>query len=197
VPDDAGNIEWGAIARQWVITIVAAAVVIVLLRTLTASPSTKRFIHKSILRAPKFGVLVNKVYSARFANTLAILYASGLSLLTGIHLSSKVVGNVYLEQRLTVIMDEISEGNSLSDSLAAEKILDPLLSSMVRIGEETGSLDSILNSISDYYDQETDAAITKMLGLIEPLMLVIMAGVIGVILVSVMVPIFQLYQQIG
>ena len=183
--------------RNWGPIITVGVIAFILFKTIFRMPKVRFFIHKQLLGLPKFGPLVNKIYSARFANTLSILYASGLSLLNGIHLASKVMGNVYLEQRLTIIMDKISVGNSLSESLAEEKILDRLLGSMVKIGEETGSLDTILESVSDFYDQETETAIETMLGMLEPIMLVIMAAVIGTILVSVMYPIFLLYQQIG
>ncbi len=183
--------------RQWYIVVTVIVLFIVLIRLLFLRPEFKMAWGRAILYMPKVGVMLRKIYSARFANTLSILYASGLTLLNAIRLSVRVIGNSYIEYKLLGVLETVSTGNSLSDAVDEIHVFDKLLSSMIRIGEETGSLDTILNTVSEYYEEETESAIESLLAMLEPLMLILMAGIIGTILVAVMLPIYTGYGTIG
>jgi type IV pilus assembly protein PilC len=112
-------------------------------------------------------------------------------------LSITVIGNTYIEDNLTEMIEKISAGNSLSDAVDESEIFEKLLVSMIKIGEETGSLDSILTTTSEFYEQETDHAIDSMLAILEPVLLIVMAVVIGTVLIAVMYPIITGYGTIG
>lgn len=148
---------------------------------------------KFLIKAPGIGKLFKKIYSARFASTLAILYSSGLSLINGVKFSVSVISNAHIEDFFDTVIEQISVGKPLSTSIADTECFDILLPSMIKIGEETGSLDKTLLSISDYYDDETDSAIDTLLGIMTPLLIVIVAAVIATVMLAVLVPIFQSY----
>ncbi|MEG1501247.1 MAG: type II secretion system F family protein [Clostridiales bacterium] len=183
--------------HYWYLVVALIVLIFIAVKTINEMPAARKAIDKMIIKTPKVGKLLVKIYAARFASTLAILYSSGLSLLNGIRLSVGVVGNKYIEEKLTVVMEKVSLGSSLSDSLIREQAFDSLLPSMIKIGEETGSLDSILNSVADYYDQETETSIDGLLGIMEPVLLIFLAIIIGSVLIAVMLPIFTGYGTIG
>ncbi len=185
------------LTNYWYFVVAGVVVVYFIARSMLKVPSVLYKRDRMLLRIPKIGKLLRQIYSSRFANTLSILYASGLSLINAIRLSVNVVGNSYIAHQLRSIIEEVSVGNSLSVSLEEADVFDSMLPSMVRIGEETGSLDSILNSTSEYYERETESAIEAILAILEPVMLIIMAIIIGTILISVLMPIFESYGQVA
>jgi type IV pilus assembly protein PilC len=181
----------------WYFVLAGVAAIFFAYRILRTMPGFKMKYDTMLLKLPKVGALMRKVYSARFANTLAILYASGLSLLNALRLSMTVVGNAFIERSLAAMIEKISAGDSLSDAVDEAGVFETLLSSMIKIGEETGSLDTILTTTSEYYEQETDQAIDGLLGILEPVLLIVMAVIIGSVLIAVFVPIISGYGTIG
>lgn len=154
-------------------------------------------IDKSKLKLPKIGRLLTIIYTARFARTLATMYSSGIPMINAVNLASTTISNRYIEGQFAEVVLKIRTGTSLSESIESVDGLDKKLKSTINIGEETGKLDSILNSIADNFDYEAETATTKLLTLIEPVMIIIMAVVIGSIMLSVMLPIIQIYQNVG
>ncbi len=149
------------------------------------------------LRLPVVGPLLRTIYSARTARAMSSLYSSGVQTLSMIETTAKVIGNTFLEDLLYVVMNDVSKGELISKSIQDTKEFDPMLSSMIYIGEESGSLGDILSSTADYFDDEADSAIQRMIALLEPAMLVILGVMIGFIVVSIIQPIFTMYQSIG
>ena len=143
-------------------------------------------------RMPVVGKLNVTIISARFARTLSAMMQSGIPLLKSLEITAKVLGNKYYERRVGDIRDDIKKGVPLSASLKKSGIFPLMLLSMISIGEESGTLDSVLVKTSDFYDEESDAAISKMVGILEPLMIIVMACVIGFIVVSIMLPMFTM-----
>ncbi len=178
----------------YVVVIGAAAFGIYLLMKL---PKVRYYKDKTILYTPKIGKLISKIYSARFASTLAIMYSSGLSLLNAIRMSGNVIQNSYIESLFEKLLADVSVGQPLSVAITEIKFFDSMLANMIKIGEESGSLDTILLSVSDFYESETESAIEALLAILEPALLIVMAIIIGTVLVSVMVPIFNSYGKIG
>jgi type IV pilus assembly protein PilC len=111
--------------------------------------------------------------------------------------TSRVLNNTYLEDSFTDVITDVSKGEYISKAIAATGSFDPMLSSMIYIGEESGSLGDILNSTADYFDDEADAALQRMIAMFEPIMLIVLGVIIGFIVVSIIQPIFQMYESIG
>ena len=111
--------------------------------------------------------------------------------------TSQVLNNAYLEEVFIDVIMNVSKGELISKSISDTDSFDPMLSSMIYIGEESGSLGDILNSTADYFDNEADAALQRMVSLMEPLMIVVLGIIIGFIVISIIQPIFQMYESIG
>lgn len=146
---------------------------------------------------PVLGKLVQTIYSARCARAFASLYSSGVQTLDMIETTSKVLGNAYLEDMFRDVMTSVSQGDLISRAIANTGSFDPMLSSMIYIGEESGSLGELLNSTADYFDNEADSAIQRMVSMIEPAMIIVLGIVIGFIVLSIIQPIFSMYGAIG
>lgn len=182
--------------KYWYICIIGVVVLIVGFKILLKSKRVSIIKDRLSLNMPIVGKLMRKIYSARFASTLAILYSSGLSLLNGIRLSINVIENTYIAESLNKVVEDISVGETLSSAIIESNVFDQLLPNMIKIGEETGSLDTILISVADFYETETETAIESLLGILEPLLLIVMALVIGSIVVAVITPIFASYGKV-
>jgi type IV pilus assembly protein PilC len=146
---------------------------------------------------PVLGKLVQTIYSARCARAFASLYSSGVQTLDMIETTSKVLGNAYLEDMFRDVMTSVSQGDLISRAIANTGSFDPMLSSMIYIGEESGSLGELLNSTADYFDNEADSAIQRMVSMIEPAMIIVLGIVIGFIVLSIIQPIFSMYGAIS
>lgn len=139
---------------------------------------------------PIVGKLNVTVISARMARTMSAMTQSGIPLLKSLDITAKVLGNKYFEMNLNNIKDEIKKGTPLSLAVRKTGIFPVMLQSMLTIGEESGTIDDVLEKTAAFYDEESDSAVTKMVGLLEPLMIIIMALVVGFIVVSIIMPIF-------
>ncbi len=149
------------------------------------------------LRLPILGKLNKVIYSARAARSFASLYLSGIQTLPMLEMSARILNNTYIEEQFQEVILRVSQGEIISTAMADTGIFDPMLSSMINVGEETGSLGDILVKTADYFDGEADTALQKMVSMVEPLMLILMGGAIGVIVVAVIQPIFQMYEAVG
>lgn len=122
--------------------------------------------------------------------------ASGLSLIKALEIVSEVVGNKIVENAMIKIKDSVMRGDSLYSSMKESNMFPPMLYSMIKVGEETGSLDDILNKTADFYDEELETTIQTSVALLEPILIVIMGLIIAFIVISVMLPMFDTYTQI-
>lgn len=148
------------------------------------------------LKLPILKKLNEMIIVSRFTRTLSILTASGLSLINSLEIVSEVVGNKIVESALKKIKDNVMRGESLYSSMRETEMFPPMLYSMVKIGEETGALDDILNKTADFYDEELESTIQSSVALLEPILIVIMGLVIGFMVISIMLPMFDSYSQI-
>jgi type IV pilus assembly protein PilC len=148
------------------------------------------------LKLPILKKLNQMIIVSRFTRTLSTLIASGLPLIEGLKIVSEVAGNKIAEIALLKIRDKVMRGESLYSSMVESNIFPPMLYSMVKIGEETGSLDDILNKTADFYDEELESIIQTSVALLEPILIVVMGLVIGFMVVSIMVPMFDSYTQV-
>ena len=159
-------------------------------------PSVKLWWDKCKVHLPVFGKLLKSIYTARFARTLSSLYSAGLPIVTALQVSRGTVGNSYIEKQFDQVIMVVRAGGALSDGLEKIDGFNRKLAASIRVGEETGSLDNMLDAIADTLDYEAEMAINKMVTFIEPTMIVIMAVIIGFVIISVIMPIYGSYNAI-
>ena len=148
------------------------------------------------LRLPILKPLNEKIIVSRFTRTLSTLLASGIPLTTSIHIVSEVVQNRVAELALQGVRERLVKGEGLSGPMRDAEIFPPMLSSMIKIGEESGALDDILNKTADFYEDELEAQIAATTAMVEPLLIVVMGIVIGGIVLAIMLPMFEMYTQL-
>lgn len=148
------------------------------------------------LKLPVIGKLLRTIYTARFARTLSSLYSSGLPIITALQVGKRTVGNTYIESQFEASIRSVRAGETLASSLALIDGFENRLASTILIGEETGSLDSMLDVIADALEYDAELAITKLTTLLEPVLIIVMGVIIGFIMIAVLLPIFQSYSAI-
>jgi type IV pilus assembly protein PilC len=149
------------------------------------------------LQLPIFGNIIRKVAVARFTRTLGTMISSGVPILDGLDIVAKTAGNMVIEDELQRTRQSISEGKTIAEPLQGSKIFPGMMVQMVAVGEETGSMEVMLNKIADFYDDEVDSAVAGLTALLEPIMMVFMGGSIGAILIAMYLPIFTIADTIN
>lgn len=173
--------------------LLALAISGVLMVFLFKKPKVRYYASYILLKIPLVGTLCSSIYTARFARTLSTLYGQGISLIKGVCLAIDVVENGYLEKQLKNMVQDMCDGVPLSAGIAGVDGLKDRLADSIFIGEETGEMQQLLEHVSDSFSLEAEEALKQLLTLIEPVMIVIMAAVIGFIMFSVMTPLLQYY----
>lgn len=182
--------------KYWYIIIIAIVVLVFTFRYIIKTPKGKRWWHEFILKFPAIGVLINKIVVARFTRTFSSLMGAGVAVLEAIDVTSGAVGNVIYQEALTEVAEKVKNGEILSIAIEDTGLFPPIVSQMLAAGEETGQIDTILVKVADYYDEEVDVAVNSISSIIEPIMVVVMGGMVGLVAASVMVPIAQMSQNI-
>jgi type IV pilus assembly protein PilC len=155
-------------------------------------PKGKRAFHKMLLVLPIMGPVLNKIAVARFTRTLGTLLQSGVPILDALEICAKTSGNMILESGIMHVRQRISEGQNMVEPLMEAKVFPEMVVQMIGVGEQTGALDQMLNKIADFYEEETDVAVGSMTSMLEPIMMVGIGGMVGVVLISMYLPIFEL-----
>ena len=176
--------------NQWPVLLGIVIVLAVSALNMKKIPACKRGLDRLSLKLPVFGDLNKKSISAIFASTLSMLVESGIPMLQAMEITKKVVGNAVADEELDMAIDALKQGQSLYDSLSGSVIYPPIMYSMINIGEETGALDEMLTKISGYFKEEVDIAVDNMTLLIEPVLTIFMAVIVGGIMLAVMLPTF-------
>jgi len=149
------------------------------------------------LHLPVFGNIIKKVAVARFTRTLGTMISSGVPILDGLDIVAKTAGNMIIEEELQMTRSSISEGKTIAEPLQQSKVFPGMMVQMIAVGEETGSMEIMLNKIADFYDDEVDSAVAGLTAMLEPIMMVFMGGSIGTILIAMYLPIFTIADTIG
>jgi type IV pilus assembly protein PilC len=152
----------------------------------------KRMLHVTLLKLPVMGPVLQKISVARFTRTLGTLISSGVPILDALEICAKTSGNVVIEDAIMYVRQRISEGHNMVEPLTEAKVFPDMVVQMIGVGEQTGALDQMLNKIADFYEEETDIAVAAMTSMLEPIMMVGIGGMVGVVLVSMYLPIFSL-----
>lgn len=168
-----------------------------LLRFVIKQPYGRRWMDTIAFRSPIFGPVNRKIATARFARTLSTLLGAGIPIIPALEVVKKVVQNTLAIEVIDTAAEEIQQGGNLADTLEQSDIFPPILVSMVRIGEEAGSLDTMMHKTADFYDDEVAAAVQQMTTMIEPAITLVMGVVIGFIMMAIIMPVFDLATQVG
>ena len=169
---------------------------IVLLSRWLKTPPGKKVFHTLVLRIPMIQPIVQKVAVARFARTFSALMGAGVAVLEALNVTAHAVGNVVYEKALIEAADSVKNGQNLSAIIEKDPLFPPIVSQMLAVGEETGQTDIVLVKVADFYEEEVDVAIEGISSIIEPVMILVMGSMVGVIAASVMGPIAGLAQSV-
>jgi type IV pilus assembly protein PilC len=156
----------------------------------------ERLIDGVVLKLPVIGLIMRKIAVARFCRTLGTLVASGVPILDGLEITAKTAGNRVVKDAVMETRKSIEAGKSIAKPLESTKVFPPMVTQMISVGEETGALDTMLSKIADFYEDEVDTAVENLMALLEPVMIVFLGVVIGGIVVSMYLPMFDLINQI-
>ena len=171
-----------SLIHQWYIYIIVIAAIVVTFFFLLRTPSTRLRMDELLLKIPKVGPLVATMYTGTFARNMSNLYGAGLQMVECIEKSIAVVNNMYVHKRFEDVISDIKLGESMSKSIEKTGIFEGMFTSIIFVGGESGTLDTILEKAAEYYEEEADAAVTKLVSLMEPLMIIIMGIAIGLFL---------------
>jgi type IV pilus assembly protein PilC len=184
------------VARWYILLVVIVGGVFVTRRYLK-TPAGKLMFHHLVLRLPIIKPLITKVAVARFARTFASLIGAGVSVLEALRITGKAIGNKVYEAELIHAAEAVKNGKELSKAIEGSKLFPPIVSQMLAVGEETGQTDTVLVKVADFYEEEVDAMVDGLSSIIEPVMIVLMGSMVGLIAASVMGPIANLSKNIG
>ena len=152
---------------------------------------------KMRLRAPaKIGTVVRKVGLARWARTLSSLTAAGVPMLEAIAVTGRTAGNTVIEGAMQSVHDSVQVGGTIASALGREPVFPALVTNMVRVGEETGALDSTLGKVADFYEEQVEIAVKSLTSILEPIMIVFIGSIVGFMIIAMYLPMFDLYNQI-
>ncbi len=150
----------------------------------------------TLLKLPVVGTLAAKATIAKFTRTLGTLITAGVPILDAISITSETTGNYVFEKALTKVHDSVRQGESFAEPLRQSKVTDTIVVNMIDVGEETGDLDKMLLKIADNFDEEVDVAVASLVSLLEPIMIVVLGGIVGFIVVSLFLPLVKLMQAV-
>lgn len=174
----------------WVILLVVAAIVFAVKYAMKI-PDVRYKWDQLIIKMKPVGPLVVKVYTARFGSTLASLYSSGIPMVECLAKSSNILNNLYISKKFETVIDEVKQGETLSVAIQRTGIFESMFTSIIYVGEESGALDSILTKSAAFYQEEADEAITRLVGLIEPVMIIFMGTCIGLVIAGILPAIYN------
>ncbi|VYU68656.1 type II secretion system F family protein [Clostridium tertium] len=183
-------------SSNWILLFIILIAIIIGFNIYRKTPAGYASLSRLKLSLPVLGKLNQKIIVSRYTRTLSTLLSAGVSLVHALPTVAGVVGNKVAEETIMRTREKVVRGDSLSSTIFEEKIFPTMLASMVKIGEESGALDDLLNKTADFYDDEVEQAIQTSTALIEPILIVFMGVTIGIIVISIMLPMFDLYTQI-
>jgi type IV pilus assembly protein PilC len=186
------------IIKKYVVIIVPVFIFLgFLLKKYHQTENGKALVDRLLLKVPVFGPLFRKIAVARFSRTLGTLVSSGVPILDGLTIVSKTSGNKSIETAILNARASIREGETIAEPLGRSRMFPPMVIQMISVGESTGALDSMLSKIADFYEEEVDVAVTNLTSLLEPLLMVFLGVVIGGVVISMYLPIFQMANAVG
>ena len=185
-----------ALKTYWWVVIVTAFGLFTVVRKYYATSDGKLNIDRLLLKAPVLGDVLRKSAVSRFTRTLGTLISSGVSILDGLEITAKTSGNRVIQDAIMESRASIAGGETIAAPLKKSQVFPPMVISMIAVGEQTGGLDEMLSKIADFYDEEVDAAVSGLLALMEPVMIVFLGVVVGGMVIAMYLPIFDMVNAV-
>ena len=180
----------------WWLILILVAGLLVMLHHFKKTPKGRQMWDKTMLNLPGFGILIKKLAVARFARTLGSLLENGVTMLAALDIVKNIVGNELLSDAVAKAADDVGKGQGLGASLAETDIFPPLSIQMIQVGEQSGELEPMLSKVADVYENEVESTIMSLTSLLEPMMILVMAVIVGFIVLSICLPIFEMNELI-
>jgi len=180
----------------WII-ILAGVAAVVALKQYYATRKGREVIDAFILKIPVVGILMRKIAVARFSRTLATLITSGVPMLESLDITGRTAGNAVVEKAITRVRADVEAGRTIADPLRQSGVFPNMVVQMVSVGEHTGALDSMLQKIADFYEEEVDTAVADLLTLLEPMIILFLGVVVGGVVISMYLPLFSLIAKMA
>jgi type IV pilus assembly protein PilC len=186
-------VDMSKFIRSHILYVIAGVIVLIFLfRRVRQTNRGRKALDRILLHLPVFGILLRKVAVARFTRTLSALMTSGVPILDGLQIVAKTSGNKLIEDTVLDARESISSGENIAEPLARSKVFPPMVTRMISAGESTGALDQMLNKIADFYEDEVDTAVAGLTSMLEPIMIVCLAVVVGYIVYAIIQPILEI-----
>jgi type IV pilus assembly protein PilC len=181
----------------WIFMVFGAPVIWISLKIIRKTPPGRAVSDYLILWSPIVGKLVRKTIIARFTRTMGTLISAGVPILEAVTITAQTSGNYVFEKALMNVHDSIREGETFAVPLRESKTCDPIVVNMIDVGEETGEMDAMLLKIADNYDEEVDVAVASLVSLLEPIMVVLLGGMVGTIVVAMFLPMIKMLESLS
>jgi type IV pilus assembly protein PilC len=181
----------------WYLVIIGALILVLAVNYLLTVPKIRYYFDRFKLRMAVAGKLLKVIYTARFSRTLSSLYSSGIPMLRALEITATIINNKYIADQFDEVILNVRNGETLASTIETIDGFDKKLATTIMIGEETGRLDSMLESTAESFDYEADIALDKLVQLLQPVMIVIMAVIIATVMLSVMMPMMTMYEAVA
>ncbi|WP_033544132.1 type II secretion system F family protein [Planococcus sp. CAU13] len=182
--------------QYWYLLVLAGLGIFMTIWMMRRNEQGNFILDSMLLKMPIFGRILKKSALARLTRTLSSLFSSSVPILQALTMVEKVVGNAVMSKVILASRDSLERGGSLTEPMKNHWAFPPLIPHMIQIGEQTGSLDHMLDKVADFYEKEVEAETDRLKALIEPLMIVVLAALVGTIVMSIMLPMFEMFQNI-
>ena len=186
-----------SLTSKWYIYVGTVLAIIFIVKYALKVPAVRYKFDKFICKMPKIGKLIIKVYTGKFARTLSSLYSSGIPMVEALERSAAILGNTFIVQSFVTVVSEVKQGEQLSVSIQRTGIFESMFCSIIFVGEESGALDTILEKSASFYEDESDSAIQRIVGMIEPVMIIIMGAAIGTVIAGILPAIYNSMENIA
>ena len=185
------------IMTKWYVLIIAVVLIVVAFNVFAATKAGTYILATISMKAPIFGTLTVKTAAANFARTLSTLTASGISMIEALEIAGNTMKNVIFKDAVLEAKDKVAQGRPLSEPLKVGKVFPNMIVHMIGIGEETGNMEEMLVTAASYYEEEVEVTTQSVTALIEPLIIVVMAAIVGTIIMAILIPMFGMYEIAG
>ncbi|MEX0765748.1 MAG: type II secretion system F family protein [bacterium] len=180
----------------WWLVVLAIIVSVMGMIALRGTRGGQRVIDSFLLRLPILGSIVKKLAFARFGRSMAVVIRSGVPMLEGLAAVANALGNRVIGDAITVARERMRQGRTMADSLSRSPLIPPMVVQMVRVGEETGAMEDVLNKVAEFYEREVDNTVKRFASVVEPLLIVAVGGVVGLVALAVLLPIWTLIARL-
>ncbi|MBP7186000.1 MAG: type II secretion system F family protein [Ruminococcus sp.] len=171
--------------HRWYILVAIVVAIVFAIRYALKVPDLRLKFDRMLIKGPGFGPLITKIYTGRFGRTLSNLYSSGIPMVECLEKASRILGNSYVDQKFEGVIDEVKQGESLSAAITRTEIFEPMFCSVIYVGEEAGALDTILEKTADYYEEESDSAVQRLVSMVEPILIIFMGVIIAMVVIGI------------